>query len=71
MNIFMQIAEAVKRLFSKEIRDKVGVDIAVSRSMSEKISCGRTATKTGRNGLRTSIVDGICPPLSQRKWLGS
>ena len=37
MNIFMQIAEAVKRLFSKEIRDKVGVDIAVSRSMSEKI----------------------------------
>lgn len=37
MNIFTQITEAVKRLFSKEIRDKVGVDIAVSRTMAEKI----------------------------------
>lgn len=37
MNIFMQIAEAVKRLFSKEIRDRVGVDIAVSRTMADKI----------------------------------
>lgn len=37
MNIFTQIMEAVKRLFSKEIRDKVGVDIAVSRTMAEKI----------------------------------
>lgn len=37
MNIFTQIAEAVKRLFSKEIKDKIGADIAVSRHIAEKI----------------------------------
>lgn len=37
MNIFTQITEAVKRLFSRELKDKVGVDIAVSRTMAEKI----------------------------------
>ncbi len=37
MNIFTQIAEAVKRLFSRELKDRVGVDIAVSGVMAEKI----------------------------------
>lgn len=37
MNIFTQIMEAVKRLFSRELKDEVGVDIAVSRTMTEKI----------------------------------
>lgn len=37
MNIFTQIMEAVKRLFSRELKDRVGVDIAVSRTMTEKI----------------------------------
>lgn len=37
MNIFTQIAEAVKRLFSKEIKDMLGTEFAVSRRMAEQI----------------------------------
>lgn len=37
MNIFNQIIEAVKKLFSKEIKDRVGADIAVSQSMTDAI----------------------------------
>ena len=37
MNIFTQIAEAVKRLFSRELKDRLDTDIAVSGVMAEKI----------------------------------
>lgn len=37
MNIITQIAEAVKKLFSGEIKDKIGTDIAVSQSMTDAI----------------------------------
>lgn len=37
MNIFTQIMEAVKRLFSKEIKDRIGTDIAVSQDMTDAI----------------------------------
>ena len=37
MNIITQIVEAVKKLFSKEIKDKVSADIAVSQSMTDAI----------------------------------
>lgn len=37
MNIITQIAEAVKKLFSKEIKDKMSADIAVSQSMTDAI----------------------------------
>ncbi|MDE5578208.1 MAG: phage portal protein [Oscillospiraceae bacterium] len=37
MNVITQIAEAVKKLFSREIKDKVSADIAVSQSMTDAI----------------------------------
>lgn len=37
MNIFTQITEAVKRLFSREIPNRLSADIAVSGIMAEKI----------------------------------
>ena len=37
MNICTQIAEAVKRLFSRELKDRLDTDIAVSGVMAEKI----------------------------------